>query len=213
MVKDFHLAPSNYMLLDVSGAKCQLVLVAPSPHVQLHARLLKAKDPERKLIAPPLKEESLYKLTYPQAMALLISLGGVVGVSPTKLYSDLLALLLAQPLSTASSAFLQAEVERLGLPEPVIGWEHMDVADLMAAKVTVVKAKVKRTTDTSFANPLRPKSGTTTGLVWEICDGLHKSLGRMPTSAEAVVACDKEEISKGTTSVQYGKWKKFTSPG
>lgn len=53
----------------------------------------------------------------------------------------------------------------------------------------------------------RPKEGTTTAKVWDICDQLMAELGEIPTRPEAIQRCVEMEINAATASTQYGKWK------
>lgn len=57
----------------------------------------------------------------------------------------------------------------------------------------------------------RPKAGTSTGKVWDICDrlwGTGKDHGTMKNlKAEVLEACAAEGINSGTAGVQFGKWK------
>jgi hypothetical protein len=76
-------------------------------------------------------------------------------------------------------------------------------------KTEAAKPPKEKKHDTSFANPERPKAGTTTALVWELCDALKAKLGRTPTSKEALADADREGIKAGTFSVQFSKWKKI----
>jgi hypothetical protein len=54
-----------------------------------------------------------------------------------------------------------------------------------------------------------PKTGKTTGKIWELCTKLSNSLGRPVTRQEIIVATLKEKINPGTTSTQFGYWRKF----
>lgn len=192
---------AKYMLLDVTGGGCQLVLVAASKEVQLHSRLLVADSPKRKLIAPPLEGRGFAKLTVLQLGSLIQSLGASPFGSFGELCQQAFKLVAAHPVDERSIASLEHAIEKRGLPEPVIGW----AADPTLAPAP---AKVKKEHSTEFSDPVKPKTGTTTGLIWEVCDGLMKKLKRTPTSKEAWAACEAEGVKQGTFSVQFGKWKR-----
>lgn len=191
---------AKYMLLDVTGGGCQLALVAASKEVQLHSRLLVADNPKRKLIAPPLEGRGFAKLTVLQVGQLIQSLGGKPFGSFGELCQQALELVAKTPIDGRSVASLEREVEKRGLPEPVVGWA--------ATPALAPAGKPKKERSTEFSEPVKPKAGTTTGLVWELCDGLMAKLKRTPTSKEAWAVCEPEGIKQGTFSVQFGKWKK-----
>lgn len=53
----------------------------------------------------------------------------------------------------------------------------------------------------------RPKAGSTTGRVWEICDELFKSVqDKKQLKLLALEVARKEGINESTLSVQFGKW-------
>lgn len=192
---------TKYMLLDVTGGGCQLVLVAATKEVQLHARLLVADNPKRKLVAPPVEGRGFAKLTVLQLGELIKTLGASPFGSFGELCQQALNLVDSQPIDERSIASLEHAVEKRGLPEPVVGW----ASDPSLAPAPV-KAKKERSTE--FTDPVKPKAGTTTGMIWELCDGLAKKLKRVPASKEAWAACEAEGVKQGTFSVQFGKWKK-----
>lgn len=54
----------------------------------------------------------------------------------------------------------------------------------------------------------RPKKGTATGTVWDICDELFKqSNKKIPPKEEVIALCTFEGINPSTAGTQYGKWK------
>lgn len=58
----------------------------------------------------------------------------------------------------------------------------------------------------------RPKAGSTTGLVWDVCDkiyaGFAENGGDWKLVRAAIMAeCIKEEINEATAATQYSKWK------
>lgn len=191
---------ARYMLLDVTNGSCKLLLVAPLREMQLHARLAAAADLKAKLVSPPVEGRGFAKLTADQLSGLIVSLGG----KPKKSFGDMsaqaCALVLSQPVDDRSLAALERDIERKGLPEPVVGWK--DAPREEAPQI----AKKERSTE--FSDPVRPKSGTTTGYIWELCDGLKQKLKRLPTSKEAWEVCASENVKQGTFSVQFGKWRK-----
>lgn len=191
---------SRYMLLDVTGGGCKLLLVAPLREMQLHARLVGNENPKAQLISPPLEGRGFAKLTVLQLGELITSLGA----KPKKSFGDMCAqafeLVLQQPAAERSLEALEREIERKGLPDPVVGWKEG------TREESAHTAKKARSTE--FSNPERPKGGTVTGYIWELCDALKKKLQRIPTSKEAWAACEAENVKQGTFSVQFGKWKK-----
>lgn len=193
---------AKYMLLDVTGGGCQLLLVAASKEVQLHSRLLVADNPKRKLTAPPVEGRGFAKLTVLQLGGLIQSLGAKPFGSFGELCQQAFKLVDVLPVDERSVASLEHAVTKRGLPEPVVGW----AADPSLAPAPAVKAKKERSTE--FTDPVKPKTGTTTGMIWELCDALHAKLKRVPTSKEAWPVCEAEGVKQGTFSVQFGKWKK-----
>lgn len=191
---------SRYMLLDVTNGGCKLLLVSPLREMQLHARLVANENPKAQLVSPPLEGRGFAKLTVPQLGALITSLGGKPKKSFGEMCAQAFELVLKHPESDRELASLEREIERKGVPEPVIGWKDAPREEIAPS------AKKERSTE--FSNPERPKNGTVTGYIWELCDGLKKSLGRMPTSKEAWAACEAEAVKQGTFSVQFGRWKK-----
>jgi hypothetical protein len=58
----------------------------------------------------------------------------------------------------------------------------------------------------------RPKSGSTTGRVWEICDKLFERVqDKKELRAAVLAAASAEGINSSTISVQFGKW--FSTQG
>lgn len=53
----------------------------------------------------------------------------------------------------------------------------------------------------------RPKEGTTTRRVWDICDEMKKDFNEIPKKYEVVDSCVKEGINPSTASTQYSKWR------
>lgn len=54
----------------------------------------------------------------------------------------------------------------------------------------------------------RPSKGVTLR-IWEICDGLVKSLKRNPTREEVLTPALAEGINFATASTQYARWRQF----
>lgn len=86
------------------------------------------------------------------------------------------------------------------------------------AQTSMPIARVARasapTTGAGCGNPTaqaRPKAGSTTGRVWELCDIARSKAGTVAdwkTFKKAILAqCSKEGINESTGSVQFGKWK------
>lgn len=56
----------------------------------------------------------------------------------------------------------------------------------------------------------RPRSGTSTGRVWEICDELADgSKGELPARTAVVEVADREGINANTVSTQMARWRKY----
>lgn len=55
----------------------------------------------------------------------------------------------------------------------------------------------------------RPKSGTKTGLVWEIADKISAELQKPAPRKSVLEAAQKEDINVATATTQYGRWRKF----
>lgn len=53
----------------------------------------------------------------------------------------------------------------------------------------------------------RPKAGTVTGRVWEICDKILEVGGKIPTKDGMLLMTGKEGINPSTAMTQFGKWK------
>lgn len=194
-------APIQYMLLDTTNGTARFVLKAPVRHVQLHARIQACQNPGSTYIAPPVEARSFSKLSENQLLHLIYSLGSAPEGDYANQCQQALALVQGKDPDTLSEEALSREVTRLGAPEPTLDHER-------PVKAAEEKPKKEKKHDTSFSNPERPKAGTTTALVWDLCDAVYAKLGRAPTSKEAFAECEKEGIKAGTFSVQFGKWKK-----
>jgi hypothetical protein len=68
---------------------------------------------------------------------------------------------------------------------------------------------VPKTIDSSRLQYPRPRSGTKTGRVWEIADGILKETGRAGR-VTVIKACMSEGININTASTQYSYWHKAT---
>ena len=55
----------------------------------------------------------------------------------------------------------------------------------------------------------RPKTGTQTGTVWDICDKLSKETGKPAERKPVVDHCTAAGINPSTAATQYGKWRKY----
>lgn len=64
----------------------------------------------------------------------------------------------------------------------------------------------------NIASPSRPKTGTTTGKVWDAADALQKELGRIPTRQEVMARGRELGINDSTIGVQFGKWRAQSGP-
>lgn len=201
----------KYILLDVTGDRCARLLLAPLREVQLHARIIRAANPEVRLMAPPVTDFGLAKLTEAQLHGLIRSMG----FSPAGAYNEviyqILRLLQTAKCHPATYEELLADVEARGLPELGAEMPFRLEDDTPAPKPRAEKpakaAKEPKAKRAPSAPGARPSPESTTGKVWVLADELQGKLGRLPTSKEVVAACEAAGISKGTASVQYGKWK------
>lgn len=55
----------------------------------------------------------------------------------------------------------------------------------------------------------RPKAGTQTGMVWDICDELSKAANAPAERKPVVDRCTAAGINPSTAATQYGKWRKY----
>jgi hypothetical protein len=79
-------------------------------------------------------------------------------------------------------------------------------AEEIKAAVTP-KAKVAKPAKTGEV--ARPKEGTATGAVWDICDEMTLANGGVIPDRKLVIdKCVEEGVNKATASTQFGKWKK-----
>lgn len=190
-----------YMLVDTS-VTAKVLLVAPMREVQLHARLVAAKHPGIRLLAPPVEGRSFSKLDPSHLMHLISNFGAVPDEDYAARVQQAVELVSGLKPDPTPLAALEREVVKCHAPEP-------DLNHPEPKPVAAPKPKKERSTE--FKDPARPKAGTTTGLVWDMADALRAKLGRLPTSKEMVADCEREGIKAGTVSVQFGKWKIFVS--
>lgn len=190
-----------YMLLETTNGTASFVLKAPLREVQMHARLAAFQKPGSTYIAPPVEARGFAKLSENQLLHLIYSMGEAPEGDYAHQCQQALALVQAREPDTECLEALEREAVRLGAPEASL---------VKSDKPVVQKPQKEKKHDTSFSNPERPKAGTSTGLVWELCDALKEKLGRTPSSKEAWPTCEAEGIKQGTFSVQFGKWKRFT---
>lgn len=70
-----------------------------------------------------------------------------------------------------------------------------------------VAATAKRDLAPSTVVYNRPRSGTITGKVWQICDAMQERCGgRRPTRRDVVAECVSQGIARATASTQFGRW-------
>lgn len=59
----------------------------------------------------------------------------------------------------------------------------------------------------------RPKAGTATGTVWEICDELSAAAGKPAARGDVMQAGKEKNLNPATVATQYGRWRKFHGLG
>lgn len=209
---------SLYVLIDVTTSAAP-ILVASLEEIQLHGRIYVADHPGCKIIAPPLEGRGMAKIPADQLPYLIHHLGSAPQGDYAAQCQQALVLIQKLPINDTSALSLQKEIDRRGIGAPDANrldrGEITDASQFLSkeAKQKILKPKKEKKEkkpDTSFEHPVRPKSNSTCGLVWDLLDALEKKLQRKPTSAEAREECAKENIKSGTASVQYSKWTKFT---
>lgn len=55
----------------------------------------------------------------------------------------------------------------------------------------------------------RPKAGTATGRVWQICDELSSASNAPAERAQVITKATAEGINAATAATQHGKWRKY----
>lgn len=100
----------------------------------------------------------------------------------------------------------QSEEQLNTVAERKFGPEKFEQAVVRQKRVAAPKTPVVR----KQADPsgiARPKSGSATGKVWDICDELAKSVkDKKQLKLLALEVARKEGINDSTLSVQFGKW-------
>lgn len=179
----------KYLLLDVTTHETGLILISDSLQaVQLHGRIAQANG--RKVIAPPLEGRSFAKL---DKLPLQYLYWTTVREAPSEDYATLLQdcvrVFNSLPVDTTPTRELEAEVARLYPNEP------------SQASIS------KRPPKADGVAPDQPRTGSTTGRVWEIADSLWPAGSTMPDRKAVIAACEAKGINPSTASTQYGKWK------
>jgi hypothetical protein len=110
-----------------------------------------------------------------------------------------------EPLKPTEEQLEATALQRLGpvvLPAPV----------QKTREPRIVAKKEPRGIRVSSEEVQRPKSGSTTGRVWEICDKLFERVqDKKELRAAVLAAASAEGINSSTISVQFGKW--FSTQG
>ncbi len=55
----------------------------------------------------------------------------------------------------------------------------------------------------------RPRAGSTTGRIWDICDSLSAAAGAPAARKDIIAACEAEGMNKATITTQHARWRKF----
>lgn len=228
------MSTSNYLVIDVTTVEeTKLLNVAPVRSAELYGRIYKAQG--RNVIAPPLEGKGLSRL---DQMQLSYLLWNTWQLTPPNDYGELLALVKYHaeqyPVDDTPLDSLQAYADDVCPQEPEDATESGALAGTVAdapvkktrakkataeaktaqepteAKVKAVKPS-KVTAAKVEATPAGvPKSGTTTGRVWEIADTMRsQSRGDYPDRKEVLAKCEHEGINPSTASTQYAKWLKY----
>ena len=59
----------------------------------------------------------------------------------------------------------------------------------------------------------KPKSGTSTGRIWDIADAISAKDGKPAPRKAVMEAATAESINPATAATQYGRWRKFHGLG
>lgn len=193
MAKEYHFAPTKYMVIDLTVVETTSVLkvTSSSQEAILWGKIYQARG--RKVTSREIAGRNLSCL---DTLSLQYLFWNVCQVPPPEDYSELIQVCLeaVNKLEVAETpvAALETELEALAPSESYIGG----------------KSAQKPAKDPN-APAGRPKATTTTGIVWAICDELFVAAGNQLPDRKAVIAkCEFEEINPATASTQYSKWKK-----
>lgn len=178
-----------YMLIDVSKKEdTKLLLTTDIRRVQQWGCYYKRQG--RQVIGPHLSDSGFAKL---DKEALQYLLWNTFEVHPPEEYED----------AVATAVSLATSLEEDRTPLKVI--EGM----VKAARPVIRGEDCGPPKKTAPKKPGRPKSGTLTGAVWDLCDEYTEKHGRMPTRKEAIDYCTENGgIHEATISTQFAKWKK-----
>lgn len=190
----------KYMLIDVTtiGATC-FVAIAGTKETPLIAKIMKATQPGKQLIAPPLEGRGFSKISLEQLQYLYWN---STQQAPQGDFGVLVQLLREHaekmPVDATPLETLEAEVKRLYPDEPA------------AASTTPSAPREPRVPGEA------PKATSTTGKVWVIADveltkSGHKDLvggvNIKDLRVAIMKACTAEGINEATAATQYSKWK------
>lgn len=197
-------APALYMLLDVTTQTgTRLLAKAKLREVQAMGVLSKANG--LKVIAPPLAARGLSALSLEQLQYLFWNL---CQKPPAANYGELVQacykLILEFPEDATPLEQLQLLVSRL----------PQEVAEQATQLPTAEKTKREKrapATDAGAVQSARPKAGTLTGKVWEICDQVREKHGSgfdwKAHRSEILATCVAEGINNATATTQFSKYK------
>jgi hypothetical protein len=191
---------SLYMVIDVTNVETTKIrFVSNNKRAVLLGQTYVNEHPGRKVIAPPLHGRSFSKLDKLQLQYLFWN---TFGEKPNEDYG----ILLKESLEKASKL-------------PVDMTEFSALEFLKASSDKTVSAQF---TETGVPKPPKakkesaekPKTLSTCGFIWEICDKANESSpnllaqDRKTFRTNVMQACEKEGINPSTAAVQFGKWEK-----
>lgn len=226
------MSTSNFLVIDVTTVEeTKLLNVAPVRSAELYGRIYKAQG--RNVIAPPLDGKGLSRL---DQMQLSYLLWNTWSITPPNDYGELLALVKHHaeeyPVDDTPLDSLQAYADDVCPQEVEDATASGALAGTVADEKPAKKTRAKKATEpkpvaeptepkppkaakavkapTVSATPAGvPKSGTTTGRVWEIADTMRsQARGDYPDRKEVLAKCEHEGINPSTASTQYAKWLK-----
>jgi len=199
-----------YMLIDVTDADAEhptirITKKAPLTEIILWGRLAKADN--RDVVGPPIEGRSFAKFDHKQLSYLLWN---TFGESPANLdYPELLLRCKELALALPPDDTPRLDLESLVLSTCDVIYDRGTgrIKTNHETKEEVGQPAARKARQTSSGPAKRPKAGTTTGAVWDICDELAAKHGREPTRQEVMAQCEYDGINKATGSTQFGKWR------
>lgn len=187
-------APILYMVIDTTTVEQTIIrFVADNKRAALLGQTYMLEHPGRKCVAPMVESKSFSKL---DKLALQYLFWNTFKEKPSEEYGTLLLETLKRTLK------MEPNVSEIGALEA--GKVMAEVSVPNPDKPVKAKATPKEANAT-------PKTTSTCGLVWDICDKqfalLNVDITDKSLRAAIMAACENEGVNKSTSAVQYGKWK------